>query len=58
MLAKQGRKLLYNPDRLVARILRAKYYLNGDILTITRGYNPSFRWRSIVVGKELKVEVA
>ena len=30
MLAKQGWRLIQNEDSLVSRILRAKYYSNGD----------------------------
>jgi hypothetical protein len=32
MLAKQGWRLIQNPDSLCARILRAKYFPHGDIM--------------------------
>ena len=47
MLVKQGWRLLENPNSLVARIYRAKYYPHGDVLKAGLGSSPSFTWRSI-----------
>ncbi|XP_050260964.1 uncharacterized protein LOC126705795 [Quercus robur] len=53
MLAKQGWRLLENPNSLVARIYRAKYYPHGDVLKAGLGSSPSFSWRSIMQGLEV-----
>uniref|UniRef100_A0A803PFK2 Uncharacterized protein n=1 Tax=Cannabis sativa TaxID=3483 RepID=A0A803PFK2_CANSA len=53
MLGKQGWRLLTNPDSLVARIFKARYYSNGTFLTAEIGSNPSFVWRSILEAQNL-----
>ena len=53
MLAKQGWRLAQNPKSLCARILKAKYYPNGDVLKARAGNNPSYTWRSILKGIEV-----
>ena len=53
MLAKQGWRLLENPNSLVARLYRAKYYPYGDVLKAGLGSSPSFTWRSIMQGLEV-----
>ena len=53
MLAKQGWRLVCNPDTLVARILRAKYFPNGKFLEATMGNNASYTWKSIVATKKV-----
>ena len=40
MLAKQGWRLLSNPDSLCAKIFKARYYLSGDILNSKLGCSP------------------
>ena len=42
MLAKQGWRLIQHEDSLVPRILKAKYYANGDFITTQLGYNLSY----------------
>ena len=32
---------------LIARVLKARYFPSGDILSATLGSNPSYSWRSI-----------
>ncbi|CAN0876465.1 hypothetical protein LINGRAHAP2_LOCUS11329, partial [Linum grandiflorum] len=44
---KQGWRLLANPNTLVARIFKAKYYPRKELLTVPLGNNPSFVWKSI-----------
>lgn len=46
-LAKQSWRLLKFLNSLVARVLKAKYYLNSSIMEAQLGANPSFSWRSI-----------
>ncbi|XP_065625688.1 uncharacterized protein LOC136065853 [Quercus suber] len=47
LLSKQGWRILSNPDSLVARIYKAKYFPHGDVLNSKKGNNPSYAWRSI-----------
>ena len=53
MLAKQGWKLLHNPESIVARILKARYFPLGNFITAHVEANPSFTWRSIMEGLDL-----
>lgn len=39
--------MISKPNSLIARIFKARYYLNGSFLTAELGSNPSFVWRSI-----------
>ncbi|CAH9116622.1 unnamed protein product [Cuscuta europaea] len=48
MLAKQGWKLLTEPDSLARRIFQARYYPGQSYLTTSLGNKPSFIWRSLV----------
>lgn len=50
MLARQGWRLLMNPDSLCAQVLRAKYYQNGELLKVVEKKGISYSWRSIVRG--------
>ena len=50
MLAKQGWRLITEPDSLCARVLRAKYYPLGDILKAGPKAGSSFTWQSILAG--------
>ncbi|CAJ2668628.1 unnamed protein product [Trifolium pratense] len=47
MVAKQAWKILQNPDTLVARLIKARYFPRSTLLEASLGYNPSFAWRSI-----------
>jgi hypothetical protein len=47
LLAKQGWRLMKNPDSLIARILKVKYYPNSSFLDSSLGSRPSCAWRSI-----------
>ncbi|GAU44727.1 hypothetical protein TSUD_88120 [Trifolium subterraneum] len=47
MVAKQGWKFLNNPNSLVARIFKARYFPRSSFLDSCLGTNPSFIWRSI-----------
>jgi len=50
MLARQGWRLLTNPESLCAQVLRAKYFPDGDIMKVQEGPGISYSWRSIVRG--------
>ncbi|XP_060968325.1 uncharacterized protein LOC133035900 [Cannabis sativa] len=47
MLAKQGWHFLCNPNSLVSRVYKARYFPHSDFLSADLGSNPSFVWRSI-----------
>ncbi|KAK4389823.1 putative ribonuclease H protein [Sesamum angolense] len=51
MLAKQGWRIMSNPNLLISRILKARYYRDNDFLHAKIGYNPSFTWRSILAAR-------
>lgn len=48
MLAKQGLRLMKNPNSLVAKILKAKYYPKTKFLHSKLGNNPSYLLRSLI----------
>ncbi|CAN1746948.1 LINE-1 retrotransposable element ORF2 protein [Linum perenne] len=47
MLGKQGWKFISDPDALVSKVFKAKYFPKGDFLTAKEGKNPSLVWKSI-----------
>lgn len=48
MLGKQGWKFITEPDSLVSRIFKARYFPSGSYLTAVIGHNPSYVWRNIM----------
>ena len=53
MLGKQGWRLITRPDSLCARVLKGKYYPNGDFLSATRKKKSSETWRAILHGRKV-----
>jgi hypothetical protein len=49
-LAKLPWRLINEPNYLCSRVLRAKYYLDGDILKAGPKAGASFTWQSILAG--------
>ena len=47
MVGKQAWKLVSDPESLVTRLLKAKYFPQGDYFGAGIGHNPSYVWRSI-----------
>ena len=47
MVAKQGWRLLWNPNASFSRLFKAKYFPSGNFLNSRLGSNPSLVWRSI-----------
>jgi hypothetical protein len=53
LLAKQGWRLIQNPESLCARVLKSKYYPKGDLLNTVFSTDASPVWRGIEHGLEL-----
>ncbi|CAM8999722.1 unnamed protein product [Rhodiola kirilowii] len=53
LLAKQGWRLLTEPDLLVSRLFKAKYYPNSEVYNATIGRRPSYAWRGIMEAMEI-----
>ncbi|XP_019151923.1 PREDICTED: uncharacterized protein LOC109148642 [Ipomoea nil] len=47
MLGKQGWKFLSNPEALVTRVFKARYFPKCSFIDAGKGSNPSFVWSSI-----------
>ncbi|MCI37607.1 putative ribonuclease H protein, partial [Trifolium medium] len=47
MVAKQGWKFITNPNTLVAKVYKARYFPNSSLFESHLGSNPSYAWRSI-----------
>src|SRR4051812_42354816 len=52
LLAKQAWRPIENPDSLCAKILKAKYYPNDDLLNVNLKKKCSYTWQSITAGVE------
>ncbi|KAL0461832.1 UNVERIFIED_CONTAM: hypothetical protein Slati_0070800 [Sesamum latifolium] len=50
---KQLWRIMRYPDRLLSRVLKARYFPNGDIFSATAGRRPSFTWRSLMAAHSL-----
>ena len=50
LLAKQAWRLVDNPESLCATILRAKYFPEGDLMSVVLKKGASFTWQSIMAG--------
>jgi hypothetical protein len=53
MLGKQGWRLMVNLDSLCARVLKGRYYHDGDFLSSTRKRHASHTWRAILAGRDV-----
>ncbi|CAM8995263.1 unnamed protein product [Rhodiola kirilowii] len=52
-LAKQGWRLYSDPNLLISKVLKARYYHNTDLFSASVGSRPSPSWRSIHKGLDL-----
>lgn len=53
LLAKQGWRLLRNPNSLVAQLFKARYFPNCNFLDAVAQPGMSFTWRSILAGRKI-----
>jgi hypothetical protein len=56
LLAKQGWRLVQDPNFLVSQVLKAKYFPHGYFLCFDLGNRPLYVWRSLLSAKELLQE--
>ena len=56
MLTRQAWRLLMEPESMCARVLSAKYFPNGNVLTAVPTEGMSYTWRSILKGVDLLKE--
>jgi hypothetical protein len=53
LLAKQGWRILKFSESLVARVMKGKYFTNGNFLSAKLGSRPSYAWRSIFQARQV-----
>ncbi|XP_075475824.1 uncharacterized protein LOC142513002 [Primulina tabacum] len=53
LLTKQVWRIAINPDSLVARVFKARYFKLHDIMDASIGNSPSFIWRSLLWSRKL-----
>uniref|UniRef100_A0A803QB70 Reverse transcriptase domain-containing protein n=1 Tax=Cannabis sativa TaxID=3483 RepID=A0A803QB70_CANSA len=56
LLAKQGWKLITKPDCLLARVMKALYFPNGNFFEAKLGHYGSAVWKSILWGREILIK--
>ena len=53
LLAKQGWRIQQNPNSLVHRVLKAKYFTDRTFKEAQLGRRPSYVWRSLLAAKDI-----
>lgn len=56
LLAKQAWRLIQFEDCLMAKVLKGKYFEEGDFLHVQESKKISYAWKSILYGRELLVQ--
>lgn len=53
LLAKQVWRIISNPESIVAKVLKGRYFRHTGIMEAKVGNNPSFIWRSLLWSREI-----
>lgn len=53
LLAKQVWRFIANPNSTVARLFKARYFKDCDVMEVEVGHNPSYVWRSLCWSRDL-----
>lgn len=53
LLVKQAWRLLSEPNSLICRIYKSRYYAKKNFMEAGSSYRPSYVWLSILFGREL-----
>ncbi|GAU45740.1 hypothetical protein TSUD_77650 [Trifolium subterraneum] len=53
MVAKQVWNIVQNPNSLVAKVIKARYFPRSSLFEAPLGYNPSFAWRSMWQARQI-----
>lgn len=56
LLAKQGWRIMQNPNSLISKVLKAKYFPNSNFINASLGNMSSYTWRSIWASKGILFE--
>jgi len=56
LLAKQGWRLLQQPNSLAGQVLKARYFPRSSFWEAKSGHQSSFTWRSILKGRDVLKE--
>ncbi|GKA88942.1 reverse transcriptase [Tanacetum coccineum] len=56
LLAKQGWRLIINPESFWARILKGLYFPKGNFLTASKGSHASWLWQSLLLGRDVLLQ--
>ena len=56
LLAKQGWRIQQNPNTLVHKVFKAKYFAGSSFREAQLGCRPSYVWKSIMAAKDLVVK--
>lgn len=53
LLTKQACRLFNEPNSLIAKLYKGRYFANKDFLECRKGYRPSYAWCNILFGRGL-----
>lgn len=53
LLAKQVWNMITNPESLVSKVFKARYFKYVDIMDAAIGANPSYIWRSLLWSRDI-----
>ncbi|KAL9660376.1 hypothetical protein QQ045_025189 [Rhodiola kirilowii] len=53
LLSKQAWRIMTNPNLMVSRLLKSRYFPESDMLNATLGSRPSYAWRGIMAAMDI-----